>query len=35
MPTTELKYVNINGDTVGMEDEKILLDSMFIKTSSV
>ena len=30
MPTTELKYVNINGDTVGMEDEKILLDSMFI-----
>ena len=32
MPTTELKYVNINGDTVGMEDEKILLDSMFIPT---
>ena len=32
MPTTELKYVNINGDTVGMEDEKILLDSFFIPT---
>ena len=29
-PIAELKYVNIDGDTVGMEDEKILLDAVFI-----
>ena len=30
-PTVELKYICINGDTVGfIEDEKILLDAVFI-----
>jgi hypothetical protein len=31
-PTTELKYVYINDGKWGTEDEKILLDSMFIPT---
>lgn len=29
-PKAEIKYVHIDGNTVGMEDEKILLDAVFI-----
>lgn len=29
-PKAEIKYVHIDGDTVGIKDEKILLDAVFI-----